>query len=332
MDFHPSVTSATHSGIKIPFYDNAFFKYDPRKAFSSYPAQKSIANFTDDIFNLEIPEMLSAIQSWLFFGLMTEIFDALDVTLREEDFILEDAGSRYISTRNLRRYLWYCIGNLKNMLFDEEEGLGQGLKNRKTTKPEDEVICLSVLLGIDVQSILDKPSQDRMKCLFQTIDNIRPAIVFSDGPRIHQDGFRWAPSSFLRPEKHPQEPGFHPGRGVWAERHPMGLLVNFDGFLLPKPPVESVFAISTEERSYTVHLRPPLRPSKGVRVAVIHELQLSELEDERFSTRAILVEVTHVQDGIQFTLFSGVGKIVRSIDRPCESIRVDSRSLRWCIG
>src|ERR1700734_637813 len=122
MDFHPFVANAAHSGIKIPLYDNAFFKFDPRQPFSSYPSQKGLKNFSDDIFNIKAPEMLSAVQSWLFFGLMTEIFDALGVELREEDFIVEDAGSKYITTRSLRRYLWYCIGNLKNMLFDEEEG------------------------------------------------------------------------------------------------------------------------------------------------------------------------------------------------------------------
>jgi hypothetical protein len=191
---------------------------------------------------------------------------------------------------------------------------------------------LAHLLRIDIQPILDKPRQDRMKCLFQSIDKIRPAIVFSDGPRIDHDGFRWAPSSFLRPEKHPREPGFH-GRGMWAERHPMGLLVNFDGFLLPEPPVNNVFTISTEEQSYTVHLQPQLRPSQGERVAVIHEVKLCELENETFSTKAILVEVTRIEDGIQFTLFSGVGKIVRSIDVPCESIKVVSiTSSRWCVG
>ena len=45
-------------------------------------------------------------------------------------------------------------------------------------------------------------------------------------------------------------------------------------------------------------------------MAVIHELRLSELEDKNFSTKAILVEITHVQEEVQFTLFSAVGSRV----------------------
>jgi hypothetical protein len=120
---------------------------------------------------------------------------------------------------------------------------------------------------------------------------------------------------------------------MWAERHPTGLLVNFDGFLLPTPPVNRVFTISTEEHSYTVNLQPPLGPSKGERMAIIHELKLCKLEDDTFSTKASLVEVTYIRDGVLFTLFSGVGKIVRSIDRPGESITaVNTISSRWCVG
>jgi hypothetical protein len=210
--------------------------------------------------------------------------------------------------------------------------LGQGLKNRKTSKPEDECICLGTLLGIDFQPLFAKPGSDRMKHLFQLIDKIRPAIIFSDGPRIDQDGFRWAPSSFLRPEKHPREPGIH-GRSMWAERHQLGLLVNFDGFLLPQLPVNNVFTITDRERAYTVRLQAPLPPSRGGRMAIIHELRLWELEDEKFSTKAILVEITHVHDDINFSLFSTTGRIVRAVDDSDETIEiVTTTSSKWCVG
>jgi hypothetical protein len=211
-------------------------------------------------------------------------------------------------------------------------GLGQGLKNRQTSKPEDETICLGTLLAIDIQPLFCKSGQDRMKYLFQSVDRIRPAIVFSDGPRIEEDGFRWAPLSFLRPERHPQEPGYH-GRNLWAERHHLGLLVNFDGFLLPEPPVRDVFTIAASEQFYTVHLEPPIRQSRRDKMAVIHELRLSELEDKNFTTKAILVEITHIEEGIYFTLFSGIGRIVRAIDYLGEVVKVtNTTGLRWCIG
>ena len=775
MDFHPSVTRPVHSGLKIPLYDKLFFKYDPQQPFSSYPSQKNLPNFTDDVFDLPIVDALSALQSWLFFGLITEIFDAVGVEISCEDFIVEEAGSRCITSKSLRRYLWYCIGNIKNMVFDEMEGtaayvdgsfgrridngeipnrintalgiandvvndilsrrlndeanlelealllcliclietlgdsrlnwdifpnhfktvswrpkpvplltnmllragwchqgiiwlynrcayismlyfisffdqriqernhdqctiqactmdvinedtyitkhvgtcdcqhvgsgaagkieeilengeipvlsvhssssgitliaksagdvdyyvaishvwsdglgnphanslplcqllriqglvnnlypkttenkwfwidticvpltrtlrnlairrmasvyqnanlvlvldsalitstirasnteilarikssswsqrlwtfnegilahgfrlvfqfqdhyfhiqkefsrlvddeafismansiiqtlsrfketdttsrilraiacfrdmptefrssveerfpdfptstdylifewlwrcgatngdllfmdgwttyreltehygnrnishLGQGLKNRKTSKPEDETICLGMLLGIDVQPLFNKSGQDRMKYLFQTVDKIRPAIIFSEGPRIDEDGLRWAPLSFLRPERHPREPGHH-GRRLLAERHELGLLVNFDGFLVPEPPLTDVFTINSEGQKYVVHLQRSIRAHQSDKIAIIHELRLSELEDVNFSTKAILVEITHTQDGVQFTRFSAVGSIRRAKNGSDEVTKViDTKISRWCVG
>src|SRR5437667_4899621 len=119
MDFHPPVTRPAHSGLKIPLYDKHFFKYDPQQPFSSYPTQKGFANFTDDIFRLQITDALSALQSWLFFGLMTEIFDVLGLVMSYKDFIVEEAGLQYVTAKPLRRYLWYSIGNIKNMMIDE---------------------------------------------------------------------------------------------------------------------------------------------------------------------------------------------------------------------
>jgi len=80
MDFHPPVTRPAHSGLRIPLYDKELFKYDPNEAFSCYPSQKGFINFSVDIFHLPAEDILSAIQSWLFFGLMTEVFDALGIT------------------------------------------------------------------------------------------------------------------------------------------------------------------------------------------------------------------------------------------------------------
>ncbi len=122
MDFHPPVTRPSHPGLKVPFYNNPTLKYDLQEPFSSYPSRKGLPNFTDDIFKLPPKDTLSALQSWLFFGLITEIFDALDVTITAGDFVVEEDESQYVTVKPLRRYLWLCIANVKNMLFDDEEG------------------------------------------------------------------------------------------------------------------------------------------------------------------------------------------------------------------
>jgi hypothetical protein len=248
----------------------------------------------------------------------------------------------------ISEWLWRCGATTGDILFmdgwttyrelTENYGhgdisrIGQGLKNRKTSKPEDETICLGAVLGIDVQPMFNKSSQGRMKYLFQTVDKIRPAIIFYDGPRIDEDGFRWAPLSFLRPERHPREPGYH-SRGMWAERHHLGLLVNFDGFLLSEPPLTNVFTIASGVEKYVVHLQPSVRQRQSGRMAIIHELRLSELNDTNFSTKAILVEFTNIQDGIQFTRFCTVGIVGRAGTCPAESIEIiNTTNARWCVG
>ena len=245
-------------------------------------------------------------------------------------------------------WLWRCGATTGDILFmdgwttycelTENYGqgdisrLGQGLKNRKTSIPEDEPICLGELLGIDVQPMLNKSIQGRIKYLFQTVDKIRPAIIFCNGPRIDEDGFRWAPSSFLRSGRHPQEPGYH-SRGLWAKRHHLGLLVNFDGFLLPEPPLTNVFTIASGGEKYLVHLQQSVRQRKSDRMAIIHELRLSELNDTNFSTKVILVEFINIEDGIQFTQFCTVGIVGRAGTCPAESIEIiNTNNAWWCVG
>jgi hypothetical protein len=68
-------------------------------------------------------------------------------------------------------------------------------------------------------------------------------------------------------------------------------------------------------------------------MAVVHELRLSELEDKNFSTKAILVEITHIQEGVQFTLFCGIGSIVRANGHSRDDIEVNNAtSSKWCVG
>jgi hypothetical protein len=210
--------------------------------------------------------------------------------------------------------------------------LGQGLKNRQTSKPDDETLCIGTLLGIDIKPLFAKSGPDRMKYLFQTVDRIRPAIIFSETPRLEDEGWGWAPLSFLRPERHPREPGHH-GRLMWAERREEGLIVDFDGFLLPDNVVVDEFQVTIDATVYTVHLRLPEQDLEIKKMALIHELRLADLEDENFSAKAIMVQVSQFRGNVQYAKFVCMGRISRAMNGLSGHVNVmKTASTRWCIG
>jgi hypothetical protein len=72
------------------------------------------------------------------------------------------------------------------------------LADRKTTKADDESICLATLMDFQIGDILKADGDQRMKLFYSKCDSIPPDVLFQFGPKIQDPGFRWAPRSFLR--------------------------------------------------------------------------------------------------------------------------------------
>ena len=108
-----------------------------------------------------------------------------------------------------------------------------GLQGRRTSRIEDETVCLSVLLGLDVSRVLQvlvlhwrvkdaliyiksfnlgplfnvlkgfidrilrSSHERRMKILYSQIGFLPYEVIFWNTPRLHGSGWRWAPASFL---------------------------------------------------------------------------------------------------------------------------------------
>ena len=70
------------------------------------------------------------------------------------------------------------------------------LQWRSTSKQEDETICIAHLLGQPVVDLLEAPDEERMKILINMNSRFPTQILFMPGPRIAEDGYRWAPNSF----------------------------------------------------------------------------------------------------------------------------------------
>lgn len=73
-------------------------------------------------------------------------------------------------------------------------------KYRTTSWLPDETYCLAETAGLEVDAILKDDTQEgRMKAFLLECKNIPADVVFFDGPKLHEPGFRWAPYSFLYP-------------------------------------------------------------------------------------------------------------------------------------
>jgi hypothetical protein len=64
---------------------------------------------------------------------------------------------------------------------------------RTTSNMEDEPVVFASLLGLDVSELLVTPCEQRQKKLFSLVEDLPQTIIFHDGPRIPEDGWRWAP-------------------------------------------------------------------------------------------------------------------------------------------
>ena len=73
------------------------------------------------------------------------------------------------------------------------------LRFRSTSRPSDVAICGSILLGSGLAQVLAVPNAAKMLAFWRCQDTIPVGVLFSTGPRLKVDGFRWAPSNLLEP-------------------------------------------------------------------------------------------------------------------------------------
>lgn len=72
------------------------------------------------------------------------------------------------------------------------------IRDRTSSRPDDEVVIIAVSLGIDTLPVLQAPPENRMIALMKSMPTVPANVLFTAGPRTHEEGFRWAPTSFLR--------------------------------------------------------------------------------------------------------------------------------------
>ncbi|KAK8920149.1 hypothetical protein VCV18_008984 [Metarhizium anisopliae] len=117
---------------------------------------------------------------------------------------------------------------------------------RDTTELSDEALCIGGILDLNTKDIVDAGDepQQRMLNLYQQLSRVPVGLLFLDGRRLENDGFRWAPSSLLGMTQTLTQSLelTTTGRVLGSNR---GLLVQNWGFLLARPdgPVPPVFYV-----------------------------------------------------------------------------------------
>ena len=109
----------------------------------------------------------------------------------------------------------------------------KGLQQRSTSRESDQIICIAILLGADIEAILaveEERPLDRMKVLLRKIAVFPAGFVFVVTRRRNDDGFTWAPLSMLREIEHIDRIVLTEGTSTLSNK---GLHVNFAGLVFP---------------------------------------------------------------------------------------------------
>ena len=81
--------------------------------------------------------------------------------------------------------------------IDKLTALIEELRYRRTSKKEDEAVCLATMAGTDVEKILEARPSQRMETFWRLTTEVPSNVVFRAGRRLATPGFRWAPETLL---------------------------------------------------------------------------------------------------------------------------------------
>ncbi|KAL8789545.1 MAG: hypothetical protein Q9195_006772 [Heterodermia aff. obscurata] len=94
------------------------------------------------------------------------------------------------------------------------------LRYRKTSKKEDETLCIGSILGLDLASLVShRQAHSRMKAFFDLLQQagvkVSSAILFSEERKLSEPGYGWVPASLMTLWDD-QERNLHPFFTLWT--------------------------------------------------------------------------------------------------------------------
>jgi hypothetical protein len=137
----------------------------------------------------------------LYFQFSDQAIDIESLTFHmnmEMTSIRHDRSLEYLPIYSIISELWEIWKTIK---IEEPRHmlnyLAGGLRWRATSVEADEALCLATLGGLDIEDIINGPEESRMSRFWSALPSISLQAIFWSGERLTQDGFRWAPSTFL---------------------------------------------------------------------------------------------------------------------------------------
>ncbi|MCJ1377943.1 hypothetical protein MMC17_001039 [Xylographa soralifera] len=181
---------------------------------------------------------------------LAEIFTSLKDTFKSE--VCQDRELVYDLAPHYRAFSNYVGDQAKVDL----RLVSKALRYRSVSVATDEPLCLANLFDLNVNlATLETGRMEKMWQLLSLSHRVPSGIVFFEGPKMKQKGYRWAPATLLglefRLESHTVSQSDLP---ECATLNPNGLVVDFAGILLsaPKP---------------LAYLRPELQQSREALLA-----------------------------------------------------------------
>ncbi|KAB2570429.1 hypothetical protein DBV05_g10909 [Lasiodiplodia theobromae] len=191
------------------------------------------------------------------------------------------------------------------------------LARRSTSVIQDEALCLGSLLGADMGSIAKASREDRMKTLLMHLPSIPQGLLFWNGPKMEDPGFRWAPRSFMG-INNPDYIATFDDRD--AKITPRGLIIKAPGLILDNLPSQlkhdiHLYLIIEDRNGKMYHMvKHDWLPDRDgeepnvftvatpdyTHIALLCEANISDPERFDLFTESIMVFIYEVADGVTY--------------------------------
>ncbi|BCS23554.1 uncharacterized protein APUU_31779A [Aspergillus puulaauensis] len=176
-----------HHPVEFPLVYRREIKYEGGRFFEYAEAvcDCGVSDHGPQHLIYDIANHADMIQSWLFFGILHEFSLTLRVVFRMEDFIQEGRdGQKYITTRNLPRYIWYWAAAEAHADPDEQAALAR-------KKMIDRILhYMRTMANIftdhgesDQENAMDHPVLIPISILGSTLDHVN-SLLFGTAPGI----------------------------------------------------------------------------------------------------------------------------------------------------
>ncbi|CZR66522.1 uncharacterized protein PAC_16423 [Phialocephala subalpina] len=235
---------------------------------------------------------------------------------------------------------------------------------RSLSNPRDEVLVLCLLLHMgrdEINQVMNSPKEQRMQRFWSVQKRVPRGVIIWQGPRLPDDGFKWAPATLLTPlRKWREQPPYTP-----AQITTHGMLAKYIGWVFTVDiSLEQSFYVWDKSGNAPLNVYPAHDETKtnkwvkGSRVTPQRYgvVVLSPVPERRYTYGALLsvykeeggtyytnyvcqVNVERAKAGDTFeekrfmaALSSGVETVVNAVRRFGAAAENEDREPSWCIG